>query len=91
MTELLSQNEANRLDQFNALDGVREVEQLGVTEILVAGHVASVEKVPLEAGAEDVDEEVETGEHLKDVVNGQKRLQLEGLAVFHQTATIILR
>lgn len=83
MTELLPQHEANRLDQLDAFQHVRKVEELDVAEVLVAGHVAGVEKVPLEARAEDIDEEVDARKHLKDVVDGKKGLQLEWLAVLH--------
>jgi hypothetical protein len=86
LVELLPQHKANRLNQLDALEHVRKVQKFDVAEVLVAGHVALPQEVPLVACAEDVDEEVDTGEHLKDIVNGEEGLELVRLAAFHQTA-----
>lgn len=57
-----------------------------MAEIVEARHVTGPQKVPPIAGAENVDEEIETRKHLKDVVDGEEGSQLERRAIFHQSA-----
>lgn len=88
LLELLSQHKANRLDKLDALKEIRKVEQLDMTEIFIAGHVTFPQKVPLKAGAEDVDEKVETRSDLEDVVDGEESFQLIRLSPLHKPAII---
>jgi predicted transcriptional regulator len=60
LLELLPQHKTNSLNELNALDKIRKVKQLDMTEVVKAWHVTFPQKVPLETGAEDVNEKVET-------------------------------
>lgn len=86
LLELLPQDKAYRFDELNAFHEIAEVQQLHVAEIIEARHVAGPQEVPSIAGAENVNEKIETREHLKDVVDGEEGSQLESRAILHQSA-----
>lgn len=91
LVELLPQHEADGFDELDSFEDVGEVKQLDVAEILEARHVTRPQEAPVEARAEHVDEEVETREHLEDVVECEEGRQLERLAVLHPTEVKKLR
>lgn len=83
LAELLSQHKANRFDQLDALQQVREVQKLDVTTIFEAGEMAFPQIVPLITRPEHVNEKIQTRENLENVVDGKKRFQLEWLSPLH--------
>lgn len=85
LVELFPQHKAYRLDELNPLEHVGEVQKFNVAEVLEARHVTLPQEVPLVPGAEDVDEKVDTREHLEHIVHGQECLELVRLATFHET------
>jgi len=87
---LFPQHKANRLDELDAFEQKGDIKELDMIEIVVASHLTPPQPADFVARPEHVDENVKAAQHLKDVVECQKCLELESFAVLHESETSLV-